>query len=122
MNVFGGSDFEVNIPTFFTDIFVPFLKPINTGCIHIQPLLPLFCIFWQLQKAAKCTGLFVFHLRPPFWSYPLVVPCIDNIFMVLLIAALAKNGATKPIFLDSGSPRGKGGLCVRAWTWFVIIV
>ena len=34
--------------------------------------------------------------------------------MVLLISALAKIGATKPIFLDSGSPRGKGGgSCVR---------
>ena len=35
--------------------------------------------------------------------------------MVLLISALAKNGAMKPIFLDSGSPRngGKGvGSCV----------
>ena len=40
------------------------------------------------------------------------VPCLDNIFMVLLISALAKIGATKPIFLDSGSPRG-GGSCVR---------
>ena len=33
-------------------------------------------------------------------------------FMVLLISALAKIGATKPIFLDSGSPRGEGGSCV----------
>ena len=33
--------------------------------------------------------------------------------MVLLISALAKIGATKPIFLDSGSPRGGGGLCMR---------
>ena len=39
------------------------------------------------------------------------VPCLDNIFMVLLISALAKIGATKPIFLDSGSPRGGGGVC-----------
>ena len=37
----------------------------------------------------------------------LVVPCLDNIFMVLLISALATIGATKPIFLDSGSPRGR---------------
>ena len=29
--------------------------------------------------------------------------------MGLLISALAKIGATKPIFLDSGSPRGGGG-------------
>ena len=51
----------------------------------------------------------------------LVVPCLDNIFMVLLISELAKIGATKPIFLDSGSPRGEGWF-VRAWAWFVIIV
>ena len=33
--------------------------------------------------------------------------------MVLLISELAKIGATKPFFLDSGFPRGKGGWCVR---------
>ena len=45
----------------------------------------------------------------------LVVPCLDldNIFMVLLISELAKIGATKPIFLDSGSPKGRGDSCVR---------
>ena len=32
--------------------------------------------------------------------------------MVLLISALAKIGATKPIFLDSGSPGGEGGVHV----------
>jgi hypothetical protein len=43
-----------------------------------------------------------------------VLPCLGNIFMVLLISALATIGATKPIFLDSGSPRGEGGgSCVR---------
>ena len=40
---------------------------------------------------------------------PLVVPCLDNIFMVLLISALAKIGAMKPIFLDYGSSMGGGG-------------
>ena len=49
-----------------------------------------------------------------------VVTCLDNIFMVLLISALATFGATKPIFLDSGSPRGGGGF-MCAWAWFVII-
>ena len=52
----------------------------------------------------------------PFHFYlimTLVVPCLDNIFMVLLISALATIGATKPTFLDSGSPRGEGGF-VRA--------
>ena len=45
----------------------------------------------------------------------LVVPCLDNIFMVLLISALAKIGVTKPIFLDSGSAKGggEGCLCMR---------
>ena len=52
----------------------------------------------------------------------LVVPCtyLHNIFMVFLISELAKIGVTKPIFLDSGSPKGRG--VVRAWAWFVIIV
>ena len=41
----------------------------------------------------------------------LVVPCLHNMFMVLLIFALGnfKIGATKPIFLDSGFPKGEGG-------------
>ena len=46
----------------------------------------------------------------------LVVPCLHNMFMVLLIFALGNFdiGATKPILLVSGSPRGEGGgLCVR---------
>ena len=43
----------------------------------------------------------------------LVVPCLDNIFMVLLISALATIGATKPIFLASGFPRGERGSCMR---------
>ena len=40
---------------------------------------------------------------------------LHNMFMVLLISALGNIniGATKPIFLDSGSPRGRGGLFVR---------
>ena len=52
----------------------------------------------------------------------LVVPCLDNIFMVLLISELAKIGVTKPIFLDSGSLGGGRGEVVRAWACFVIIV
>ena len=67
----------------------------------------------------------------PFHFYlimTLVVPCLHNMFMVLLIFALAignfKIGGhgTKPIFLDSGSPSGGkgGGSCV--WAWFVNIV
>ena len=40
----------------------------------------------------------------------LVVPCLDNIFMVLLISALATICVTKPVFLDSGSARGGWGV------------
>ena len=53
-----------------------------------------------------------------------VLPCLGNIFMVLLISALATIGATKPIFLDSGSPRGgRGGVraCV-GMVWYYCIV
>ena len=66
-----------------------------------------------------CTISFKFYL-----IMTLVVPCFDNIsiIMVLLISALATIGATKPIFLDSGSPRGGGGGgFMRGWAWFVII-
>ena len=56
----------------------------------------------------------------------LVVPCLHNMFMVLLIFALGnfKIGVMKPIFLDSDSPRGgkPRGVFVRVWAWFVIIV
>ena len=38
---------------------------------------------------------------------------LDNIFTVLLISEVVKIGAMKPIFLDSGSPRGEGGLCMH---------
>ena len=38
---------------------------------------------------------------------------IYDIFTVLLISEVAKIGAMKSIFLDSGSPRGGGGV-VRA--------
>ena len=55
-----------------------------------------------------------------FLIMTLVVPCLDNTFMVLLISALATIGAMKLIFLDSGFPRGKGGF-VHAGAWFVII-
>ena len=33
--------------------------------------------------------------------------------MVLLISELAKIGATRPVFLDSGSLGEGGGLCIR---------
>ena len=43
-----------------------------------------------------------------FLIITLVVPCVDNTFMVLLISELAKIGVTKPIFYYSGSS-GRGG-------------
>ena len=52
----------------------------------------------------------------PFHFYlvmTLVVPCLDNIFMVLLISELKKIGAMKPIFLDFGPLGGEGGSCMR---------
>ena len=39
----------------------------------------------------------------------LVVPYLDNIIMVLLISALATIGATKPMFVNSGSLRWEMG-------------
>ena len=68
-----------------------------------------------------CSIIVPFHF---YLIMTLVVRCLDNIFMVLLISALANMYicVTKPIFLDSGSPRrGKGGF-VRAWAWFTIVV
>ena len=70
---------------------------------------------------------FVQLLFVPFHFYlimTLVVPHLHNMFMVMLIFALGnfKIGATKPIFLDFGSPREEGGGLVHAWARFVIIV
>ena len=44
-------------------------------------------------------------------------------FMVLLIFSLGnfKIGAMKPIFLDSGSPRGGGGACVGMVCYHCIV-
>ena len=54
----------------------------------------------------------------------LVVPCLHNMFMVLLIFALGnfKIGATKPIFLDFGSPRGEGGSYMHGQVCYHCIV
>ena len=53
------------------------------------------------------------------------VPSLDlhNIFMVLLISALGniKIGVTKPIFLDSGSPRGGVRACVGMVCYDIIV-
>ena len=71
---------------------------------------------WGIVNVPFCSIFVPFHF---YLIMTLDVPCLDNIFMVLLISALAKIGAMKPIFLDSGSPRGG---FVHAWAWFVIIV
>ena len=67
---------------------------------------------WGCLNVPFCSIFALFHF---YLIMTLVVPCLHNMFMVLLISALGniKIGATKPIFLDSGSPRGEGGLCVR---------
>ena len=61
----------------------------------------------------------------PFHFYrimTLVVPCLDNIFMILLISALATIGAMKPrYFLDSGSPRGGVRACVGVVCYHCIV-
>ena len=67
---------------------------------------------------------YLYHfIKKNYLILTLLVPCLENIIMVLLIFALGNFniGATKPIFLDSGSPREKRGF-VRAWARFVIIV
>ena len=68
---------------------------------------------WGILNVPFCLIFIPFHF---YLIMTLVVPClvIHNMFMVLLIFALGniKIGVTKPIFLDSGCPRGEGGLCV----------
>ena len=63
----------------------------------------------------KCTILSIFvpcHFYP-FMTLVVYIPCLHNMFMVLRIFALGNFniGATKPIFLDFGSPRGGGEVC-----------
>ena len=52
-----------------------------------------------------------------------VEPCLHNMFMVLLIFALGNFdiSATKPIFLDSGSPRGGVCACVGMVCYHYIV-
>ena len=73
---------------------------------------------WVVSNVPFCSIFVPFHF---YLVMTLVVPYLDNIFMVLLISELAKIGATKPIFLDSGSTWGDGGF-VRVWARFVINV
>ena len=78
---------------------------------------------WGISNVPFCSIFVPFHFYL-IMTLQLFVPCVHNMFMVLLIFALGNFniGATKPIFLDSGSPRGGGGGFMHAWTWFVIIV
>ena len=54
----------------------------------------LKCI-WGILNVPFCSIFVPFHF---YLVMTLVVPCLDNIFMVFLISALATIGATKPIF------------------------
>ena len=67
----------------------------------------------QISALKEAIGQYIYE------SLTLVVPCLDNIFMVLLISALAKIGVTKPIFWILVQLRGEG--FVVAWAWCVII-
>ena len=66
---------------------------------------------WGILNVPFCSIFVPFHFD---LVMTLVVPCLDDMFMVLLISELAKIGATKPNFLDSGSPRGGGRGFMRA--------
>ena len=65
---------------------------------------------WGIVNVPFCSIFVPFHF---YLIMTLDVPCLDNIFMVLLISALATIGAMKPIFLDSGTHWGERGLCMR---------
>ena len=82
--------------------------------------IPILFLKWGILNVPFCSIFVPFH----FYFIMTNIPCLHNMFMVLLIFALGNFdiGATKPIFLDSGSPRGEGGGFVRAWAWFVIII
>ena len=73
----------------------------------------------------KCTILFNICTISFLSYYDIghVVPCLGNIFMVLLMSALGnfKIGAKKPIFLDSGSPRGGVCACVGMVCYHYIV-
>ena len=76
---------------------------------------------WGILNVPFCS-IFV-----PFQFYlvmTLVVPSLNNIFMVLLISALGnfKSGATKPIFWILLPLRVREGGVMHVRAWFVIIV
>ena len=63
------------------------------------------CIFlkWCILNVPFCS-IFV-----PFQFYLVMILVADKYSAVFWISKLTRNGATKPIFLDSGSPKGGGG-------------
>ena len=79
---------------------------------------------WGILNVPFCSIFVPFHFH---LIMTLVVPCkcLHNMFMVLLIFALGnfKVGATKSIFLDSGSPRGEVGVhaCVGMVCYHCIV-
>ena len=98
-------------------------------CQIVWEHFPQLCINFEISALEEAIGWYVYDntiflkwgvLNVPFCSMlvpfhfslimTLVVPCLDNIFTVLLISALATTGATKIIFMDSGSPSGGGGV------------
>ena len=74
---------------------------------------------WGILNVPFCSMFVPFHF---YLIMTLVVPCLDNIFMVLLISALATIGAMKPFFSDYGSSRGEGGSCMCGLVCYHCIV
>ena len=64
---------------------------------------------WGISNVPFCSIFVPFHY---FLVMALIVPSLDNILTVLLGSERVKIGMMKPIFLDSASPRGRGGSCV----------
>ena len=78
---------------------------------------------WGILNLPFCSIFVPFHFYL-IMTCSLVVPCLHNTFMVLLIFALGnfKIHATKPFFLDSGSPRGEGvRVCVGVVCYHCIV-
>ena len=67
MNVFGDSDFLIQKGTYFPYIYLPFLKPTQTG-YHRKKAN--FSGFLNFTATSKNTGRSVSKWVPPFWSYP----------------------------------------------------
>ena len=62
MNVFGDSDFFIQKGTYFPYIYLPFLKPTQTGFIEKRPFFQVFGILRQLQKIPDAQFQSGYHL------------------------------------------------------------